>query len=284
MPLWLQTFFDALSSPGLWRAFGRVYWVNLVSDGMHYLVCALLFWGVLHVLLRRRLAHRLISRWPTRADLRREFTYSVSTLLVVSAGSAVMLAMLVGDWVEIYDDPLKYGWTWLLLSLPAALVLQDFYFYWTHRWLHTRWMFRHVHGVHHRSRQPSPWASLAFHPVEALIEGATLPVVLLVLPLNQYVVAVYLIHHLLRNAQSHSGVEVLPRAFVRHWFWGRFCTATHHHLHHETAKGNYGLWFTWWDRWHRTERADYFDRFDAATGPRPQRQPQPVENGAGATA
>jgi len=280
MPLWLQTYLDALASPALWHSFSRVFWVNLLHDGMHYLVFVLLFWGLLHGVLRKHVAHRLISGWPSRADLRREITYSVSSLLVVSAGSAVMLAMLVSDWLEIYDEPLKYGWTWLLLSFPVAIVLQDFYFYWTHRWLHTRWMFRHVHGVHHRSRKPSPWAGLSFHPVEALIEGSTLPVILLFIPLHQYVVVAYLLHHMLRNAQSHAGVEVLPRGFVRHWFWGRFATTTHHHLHHETAQGNYGLWFTWWDRWHGTERADYLARFDAATGPRPVA----AEDGAGALA
>lgn len=270
MLIWLQNYLDALTSPGLWRSFRHVFWVNFYEDGGRYLACVLLVWGLLHVLLRKRLAHRLISEWPSRADLQREITYSASTLLVVSAGSAVLLAMLVSGWVDIYDDPLKYGWAWLLLSLPVAIVLHDFYFYWTHRLLHTRWLFRHVHGVHHRSRNPSPWASLSFHPVEALIQGAPLPLILLLIPLNDYVVVAYLVHQMLRNAHSHGGVEVLPRAFARHWFWGRFSTTTHHHLHHETAQGNYGLWFTWWDRWFGTERADYLARFDAATAPRPQ--------------
>jgi sterol desaturase/sphingolipid hydroxylase (fatty acid hydroxylase superfamily) len=269
MPIWLQTTLDALTSPGPWRAFGRVVWAALVDDGSRYLACILLVWGLLHVLLRKRLAHRLISAWPSRADLRREITYSVSSLLVTSAGGAVMLAMLVSDRGEVYEDPLKYGWTWLLLSLPVAIVLHDFYFYWTHRLLHTRWLFRHVHAVHHRSRHPSPWAALSFHPVEALVQGAPLPLILLVVPLNDYVIFAFLVHQMLRNAYGHGAVEILPRGFARHWFWGRFATCTHHHLHHETARGNYSLWFTWWDRWLGTERAEYLARFDAATAPRP---------------
>jgi sterol desaturase/sphingolipid hydroxylase (fatty acid hydroxylase superfamily) len=268
MPLWLQTYLDTLASPGLWRLFRHVYWFNLLEDGGIYLACVLLVWGLLHVLLRRRLAHRLISAWPARADLRREITYSLSSLLVVSAGSAVMLAMVVSDWGEIYDDPLKYGWGWLLLSLPVAIVLHDFYFYWTHRLLHTRWLFRHLHGLHHHSHHPSPWASLSFHPVEALIQGAPLALILLIIPLNDYVVVAFLGHQMLRNAHLHGALELCPRGFARHWFWGRFTTTTHHHLHHEKGRGNYGLWFTWWDRWFGTERADYLTRFDAVTAPR----------------
>ena len=175
MPLWLQHFLDTLTNASMWRAFRHVFAFNLMQDGGTYLACVVLVWGLLHVVLRKRLAHRLITTWPSRADLRREITYSFSSLLVVAAGGAVMLAMVVSGVAEIYADPLQHGWPWLLASLPVAIVLHDAYFYWTHRLMHTRWLFRHVHVVHHRSRHPSPWAALSFHPLEALVQGAPLP-------------------------------------------------------------------------------------------------------------
>jgi sterol desaturase/sphingolipid hydroxylase (fatty acid hydroxylase superfamily) len=270
MPDWLHDTLAALTSLGTWRSYRHVFWLNFLDDGWRYLIAALLIWGVLHVLLRKRLAHRLIADWPTAADLRREITYSISTLLVLAAVASMMLAWLVSGIIEIYQEPLKHGWAWLVLSLPLVIVWHDTYFYWTHRLLHTRWLFRRVHGVHHRSRNPSPWAAFSFHPVEALIQGMVLPTFLLVAPLNEYVVIAFAIHQIARNAHGHAAVETLPRGFVRHWLWGRIVTTTHHHLHHETARGNYGLWFTWWDRWRGTERADYFERFDAATRPRPK--------------
>lgn len=266
---WLHDTLAALASPGTWRSYRHVFVVNLIDDGWRYMAAALLLWGLLHVLLRRRLAHRLIAGWPSGADLRRELTYSASTLAVLAAINSVLLAMVVTGVAEIYAEPLKHGWVWLLLSLPVAVVFHDFYFYWTHRLLHTRWLFRRVHGVHHRSRNPSPWAAFSFHPVEALIQGSALPLILLVLPLNEYVVIAFAVHQIVRNAHGHAAVESLPRGFARHWLGGRFVTTTHHHLHHETATGNYGLWFTWWDRVFGTERADYLQRFDKATGQRP---------------
>jgi lathosterol oxidase len=79
------------------------------------------------------------------------------------------------------------------------------------------------------------------------------------------------LHQIVRNAHGHAAVETLPRGFARHWFWGRFTTTTHHHLHHERARGNDGLWFTWWDRLCGTELPEYLNRYDQATGavPRP---------------
>jgi Delta7-sterol 5-desaturase len=173
--------------------------------------------------------------------------------------------------VEIYRDPSKYGTWWLFLSLPLMLLWHDFYFYWTHRLLHRPWWLRHVHGVHHRSRSPSPWAAYSFHPVEALINGMVTPLALAAVPLHWSVMLAFAMHQIFRNAWGHAAVETMPRGFARHWLWGRLTTTTHHHLHHETAKGNYGLWFTWWDRWCGTERSDYHARFDAATPARPSK-------------
>jgi lathosterol oxidase len=267
---WLHDTLAALASPGPWRSYRHVFFVNVLDDGWRYLVSALVLWGLLHVLLRRRLAHRLIAGWPSRADLRRELTYSASTLLVLAAVNSVLLALVVTGVVEIYADPLRHGLAWLVLSLPLLVVAHDFYFYWAHRLLHTRWLFRRVHGVHHRSRNPSPWAAFSFHPVEALINGLFLPFALLAVPLDDVVVIAFALHQIVRNTHGHAAVETLPRGFARHWLGGRFVTTTHHHLHHETAQGNYGLWFTWMDRWFGTERADYFERYDAATAPRPR--------------
>lgn len=204
------------------------------------------------------------SAWPfdtaTRRDLRRELTYSFSTLLVFAALGLVVVAGLVQGQLIIYAKPERYGWWWLLLSLPALLLWHDVYFYVTHRLLHTPWLFRHVHGVHHRSRQPSLWVAYAFHPVEALVNGLVLPLALLVVPLHWAVVLLFSLHQIVRNAHGHAAVETMPRGFTRHWLDRHFTTTTYHHLHHETAQGHYGLWFTWWDLWCGTDRANQLER------------------------
>jgi Delta7-sterol 5-desaturase len=126
--------------------------------------------------------------------------------------------------------------------------------------LHTRAWFRSVHAVHHRSRQPSPWAAYAFHPIEALINGL---VTLLVVPVHGGVLLLFQLHQIVRNTHGHAAVETLPRGFARHRIGRWFTTTTHHHLHHETAVGHYALWFTFWDRLCGTMRPDYEVRFEA---------------------
>jgi sterol desaturase/sphingolipid hydroxylase (fatty acid hydroxylase superfamily) len=238
----------------------------LLFEASRYLAGAVLVWLLLHVLLRRRLTPRLIGRWPSRADMRREMLYSLTSTLVFAGMGLVVFALVRSGHMEIYGHADAHGRWWLWLSLPALIVWHDLFFYWTHRALHTGWLFRHVHRVHHRSHHPSPWAAYAFHPVEAFINGLVVPLALLVVPLHGGVLFLFGVHQILRNAHGHAAVETLPVGFVRHGLGRWITTTTHHHLHHETGRGHYGLWFTWWDRWCGTERADYAQRFDAVTG------------------
>ena len=259
---------SAWNDPSAWTMLRQSWLFNAALEGGRYLIAACLVWALTHFLLRRRLAHRLIGQWPSRADMRREMLYSMSSLTIFATLGAGVLALVVTGHAEIYRNPAQHGWPWLWASLPVLIVWHDFYFYWTHRLLHTRWLLRRVHGVHHRSRHPSPWAAYAFHPVEALVNGLVTPLALLVVPVHGLVLLAFGAHQVVRNAHGHAAVETMPHGFVRARFWRHFTTTTHHHLHHEAARGNYGLWFTWWDRIVGTEREDYSARFDAATQPR----------------
>ena len=265
--------------PAAWAVLRGAFTGNLLMEGSRYLGGALLVWLLLHVLLRRRLAHRVIAGWPTARDVRREMAYSVSTLLVFAAMGCFVFAMLIQGHMVIYGKPDRFGMLWLVASFPLMLLWHDVYFYFTHRLLHHPRWFAQVHGVHHRSRNPSPWAAYSFHPAEAFINGLVTPLALLAVPLHWSVLVAFSLHQILRNAHGHAAVETMPRGFTRHWFFRHFTTTTHHHLHHETARGNYGLWFTWWDRWLHTERAEYHQRFDAATPPRPPRPPSSAKPG-----
>ena len=270
---WIQGTESALRDLTLWRFFVRILSTAVLEEAWHYAVIAMVVWATLHVVLKRRLGPRLIGQRPNAADIRREIAYSVSTVVVFACLGPAVLAMIATQHADIYQRPLAHGLAWLLCSFPLLVVWQDFYFYWTHRLLHTRWLFRHVHAVHHRSRHPSPWAAYSFHPIEALNNSAMLFIALAAVPVNETVLAIFVLHQIVRNAHGHAAYETMPGSFVRHRFWGRFTTTTHHHLHHETARGNYGLWFTYWDRLCGTERQDYFARFDATCSPNFRRAP-----------
>jgi sterol desaturase/sphingolipid hydroxylase (fatty acid hydroxylase superfamily) len=59
-----------------------------------------------------------------------------------------------------------------LTILIGALVLyswSDAHFYWTHRLLHSPWLYRSVHKFHHESFNPDPFSGLSMHWAESAI-------------------------------------------------------------------------------------------------------------------
>lgn len=244
-------------------------------DLLRYLIAAGGVWLLVQVLLRRRLGARRIARGEARAgQIRREIGYSLSTV-VVFAGHGVMLWLWAANgWLRIYPDVARHGWVWWWASLMLIVVAHDAYFYWTHRLLHHRQWFRLVHARHHGSTDPTPWAAYSFHPVEALIQALFVPLFVAVVPTHDAVLAVFLIHMILRNCVGHCGHELFAWRWTPRGWLGWLTPVTHHHFHHARNRGNFGLYFTWWDRWCGTEDAEYLRYGDAhfLVGPRTMTQ------------
>ena len=200
---------------------------------------------------------RLQVRLPGAEDIRRELLYSTLTVLVFSVISTAIVLGAEHGLFRVYRDIADFGWAYFLASIALLIVAHDTYFYWTHRLMHSRYLFRFFHRVHHLSRAPTPWAAYAFAPAEAVVQAAFLPLALLVFPAHWTAIFLFALHMIVRNVLGHSGVSVEPARLLRGW-WGRWMTTTaHHDLHHERGRYNYGLYFAWWDRLMGTEHPDY---------------------------
>jgi len=256
----------AVSEPSLAAVAAAIF----SADLLRYLIAAATTWVLVWVLFARRLRPRRILDANQRpGQVRREVAYSLATVAIFASSGLVLWLLAANGSVRIYTDIAERGWSWWWASLALIVAAHDTWFYWTHRLLHHRRWFRHVHARHHASVHPTPWAAYAFHPVEALIQAAFLPLFVAVVPAHDAVVAVFLVHMIVRNCIGHCAHELWP------WRWTprgalRFVTpVTHHHFHHARNRGNYGLYFTWWDRWCGTEDADYLrygdERFARAT-------------------
>ena len=170
--------------------------------------------------------------------------------------------------VLLYPNLNERGWLYLVVSLPVVILVHDAYFYWTHRMMHHRALYRYFHVTHHKSRAPSSWAAYGFDPSEAVVQSLYLPLFTLAMPLHYAVYGIFLLHMLGRNVLGHCGYEILPRRLKDNRLLWCFTTTTHHDLHHSHQKWNYGLYFTWWDRWMGTEYPLYREVFELVTDPR----------------
>ena len=148
----------------------------------------------------------------------------------------------------LYADPHAYPLVWLPLSVLVYLMLHDSWFYWTHRLMHRPALFRAAHAVHHRSRPPTAWAAMSFHPWEALSGAILLPALAWIVPIHPAALGIVLLIASVMGTTNHMGWEFLPPRIVRGPVGGAVISAAHHEVHHRDYRCNYGLYFRFWDR------------------------------------
>jgi lathosterol oxidase len=233
---------------------------------LRYLFFAGIAWLLGYVLFKRRWSHRkIVPRLPETAEVRREFGYSMLSLLIFGVtGTATLLAGREG-WTQMYWRVSERGWGWFVLSIVCAIFIHDAYFYWTHRAMHHPRLFRLFHRVHHLSMNPSPWASYSFAPLEAVVQASIFPLVALLVPIHPFAFGLFMIWQITFNVLGHTGYEIHPRGLMDLWLKRILNTPTNHVMHHEKLRGNYGLYFNIWDRLMGTNHADYEQRFREVT-------------------
>ena len=201
---------------------------------------------------RERFAHRRIQQRPRPAQVGRELLFSSITILIISSLLTATWRTAEAGWTLGYFNVDQYGWAYLAASVGVLAIVHDSYYYWAHRAMHHPLVFRHVHKLHHTFTNPTPFASYAFHPLEAIVEMAWYAPLAFVLPVHPYAAGAYLVFLTFFNVISHLGYEFYQPGVAK-WF----ITSTHHNMHHARGKGHFMLYFNLWDRWMGTNAKDY---------------------------
>jgi lathosterol oxidase len=252
-----------LSNP-LWFTVATVV-VFAVVIGRYFLVAGL-FYLVFHKWRKNQWQSRKInSRAYSHGQFKKEVGWSMFTAFLFAITGATMGLAWQKGLLKVYTDINDYPLWWVPASLMIALVLHETYYYWLHRWMHVPKIFRIVHKVHHDSNITSPWTAFSFHPLEGLLQAVFLPVLLLVVPMQLYLLVVYLTVMTFSSVINHLDIEIYPKDFHKNIIGRWLIGATHHSLHHKQFKYNYGLYFTFWDKWKKTESPVFEKLFEEKT-------------------
>lgn len=244
----------------------KVYPAIWISDMLRYLIPTVIVFVTLYVIGKQTFKHRKIQTTELKfLQIKREFFYSILSVTIFAFVGLAIYWLIEFGFTQVYVDIQKFGWIYFVFSIPMYLILHDAYFYFTHRLLHTRYLFKNIHKIHHQSHSPSPWAAYAFHPVEAFINALFVLIVLFFVPIQPTALFVFLGIQITRNVLGHSGYEVFPKGFTNIRWLGFLQTNTEHDLHHRFTHGNFSLYFTWWDHILKTKRHDSISTFNSVT-------------------
>lgn len=134
-----------------------------------------------------------------------------------------------GFWTTFLDNPV-----WLIVFALLMPLYHEVHFYLGHRLLHVPALYKRFHRIHHLNVNPSPWSSLAMHPVEHLLYFSDL-LIHLILPSHPLL--------LMYNCQitgtgavvGHIGFEKIVTGADRGVDTGAYA----HYLHHKYFEVNY---------------------------------------------
>ena len=232
--------------------------------GMRYLVLAGIAFAVWYSGDGARRRSKLQHAAPRRGQIRREIAYSVLAVLIFGLVNAVIFGYHISDHTKLYYDIGRYGWAYFWSSIALMIVVHDAYFYWTHRLMHQRGLFRYVHGVHHLSTNPTPWTAYAFHPLESIVEALGVVLIIFVVPSHPLALLIFQTISTIVNVYGHLGYELYPARWPQHWLGRWVNTSVAHNTHHDRARYNYGFYFLFWDRWMGTLDPAYEARYAGA--------------------
>jgi sterol desaturase/sphingolipid hydroxylase (fatty acid hydroxylase superfamily) len=216
---------------------------------LYYFLPVLLFYYLFYIKYKGNWQHlKIQAKHPGSRQIRRELNYSLVALLIFSVAGLFMYESAMRGNTNMYFEIGEYGLPYFFLSLLLNIFANDTIFYWVHRFMHLKWVFPHVHLVHHKSTSPTPFAVLAFHPIEAIMHGTVYILLLFVIPIHPVMFGVFHLYNLLTNVAGHGGFEFMPEKLSRHWFFNWQNTVTNHDVHHKKFNCNYGNYFVLWDK------------------------------------
>lgn len=205
---------------------------------------------------------KIQQKFPGKKNVWHEIKYSFFTVLIFGV-VILQVGWATKERITLVYYPIdKYGYPYYVFSIILMIFLHDAYYYWTHRLLHWKKIFKYVHRIHHMSLNPTPFSAYALHPVEALIDVGIIPLIVFTIPYHVSAITIFSAYTLLLNVMGHLGFEFFPTGFTKHKIFRWHNTPTHHNMHHTHVKYNYSIYFNLWDRLMKTNHPRYDETFE----------------------
>jgi ring-1,2-phenylacetyl-CoA epoxidase subunit PaaE len=226
---------------------------------------------ILWVIFKKLFAKRRIqeNKKADKTQLLRELKNSLLTIIVFTAIDLFVfqdsMKTMETATFKVYSNFTEHGGIPYFIFITFLLfVVEDTYFYWMHKTVHSPKLYKYIHKVHHESIDTTPFTSYSFHPIEAALEIVPMGLIMVIayfFPVHILALVIWQFLSIALNVLGHSGYELFPSFWNNYWFLKWKLPATHHNMHHERFNGNYGLYFIWWDRIMGTEFPDYEEKF-----------------------
>jgi lathosterol oxidase len=123
-------------------------------------------------------------------------------------------------------------------TMAVYFLLVEFGIYWMHRKLHTnKTLYNHIHLMHHQYNKPetlTPWASIAFHPIDGILQASPYVALLPFVPCHYLTHVFMVIFTAIWATYIHDSMD---------WNIDPVMGSKYHTVHHTHYIYNYGQIF-----------------------------------------
>lgn len=225
----------------------------LRNIGLMWLVYGGFYW-LMYIVKIDDIKRKYTSQWPARNSARFLFKNQVydNVFWTCGVGGIIWTAYeVVTMWLYAnhhlpYMDGRRHP-VFFALWILVIPFWREFHFYWIHRFIHWKPLYKHVHYLHHKNVDVNPWSGMAMHPVETILY-LSVALIHWVIPSNPFLFLFTLQHAALGPVSGHLGFEgpvVKGKVAIGSYF---------HYLHHRYFECNYGESVLPLDRWFGTFR------------------------------
>ncbi len=209
-----------------------------------FLLCFINFYGVVFSYLITKKNFLAISKIQVKKISYETFLKRIPlcsfNILILIILNAIALQYFEDFFLKEYFSP-----GILCLEVFIVLLIDDFFFYFLHKYMHTnKFIYKKIHKIHHRANTPIPIEYIYVHPLEWM-SGMIGPFIGMILMggISFYSYVIYLLIRNFHELHIHSGI-LTSKLFRILPFYG---TNEHHDIHHSKRDGNYSSTFTYLD-------------------------------------
>jgi len=226
-----DTWYNAFVS--LFLFFNFLYWsVTLIGSALF------------KYMERNRGLRMVDNHYQYPGQVAKEIWQSMRSIFIFSLQGIIIQQGLLLGWFHI-----SYNLNgWFFLQVVLLFFWNELHFFGCHYLLHTKFMMKRVHWVHHHSKEPTVFSTFSFHWIEAFLLGTVIVFPLLLYPFQAVAILSLPVMSLIINLLGHCNYDFFSAHAPEHILKFSY----RHSMHHKRGKGNLGFLLPWLDTLFKT--------------------------------
>lgn len=240
---WNRLLLGSLLPARVWEPlphFTRTWLRNIIGGTLIYFISSLLW--CFYIYSYKYNVYISKDAIPSRKSMVLQIYVAMKAMPWYCALPTLSEYLVENGWTKCFSSIDEIGWLAYIYYLGVYFVIVEFGIYWMHRELHDiKPLYKYLHATHHiynKQNTLSPFAGLAFHPLDGILQALPHVISLFLVPTH------FMTHIALLFIEAIWTTNIHDCVHGKLW---PVMGAGYHTIHHTTYRHNYGHFTVWMD-------------------------------------